>query len=455
MTLQTTSFDWLGSPLDLYAKLYPSPFSFFLYSSMTGHSNSRYSYMGCDPYLIFQSKGQAISVFSNEKWRHFSGNPLIEFEKLFNEESIRWKLSEQDFFSRGAVGYWGYDLKDFLETLPSKAEKEFDAPDSFWMFYKSIIVIDHRYSNYFIVGDPHETQKLYDKITNIISPASVTCDYTVSPSVSESDYIRSILSIKERIGAGDVYEVNLSQRFHIQFENDEPWRDFNIFRSLTEVSPAPFSAILKCLDFSVISSSPERFLKIRDRVAESQPIKGTRPCGLGFSEDEQNYLDLYTSDKDHAENLMIVDLVRNDLGRVSKAGSVAVKDLFKIEKFSTVFQMLSTISGTLNDDVSNMDVIRACFPPGSMTGAPKISAMKIIEELEPYKRGIYSGAIGYMGFDGNCDLSVIIRTLILLGQKGYFQTGGAVVWDSDPKKEYEECWDKARGILNALEKLKS
>lgn len=456
MTLQTTSFDWLGSPHELYAKLYPSPFSFFLFSSMHDHPNSRYSYMGYDPYMIFQSKGPAISFFANGKWNHFNGNPLVEFEKIFNEESSKWTFTEteQHYFSGGAVGYWGYDLKDFLEELPSKSAKEFDLPDSFWMFYQSFIVIDHHYDNYFIVGNLQETQKLIDKINSTITPATITCDYNISPSVSESEYINNILSIKESIGAGDVYEVNLTQRFHVQFKSNEPWRDFNIFRSLTEVSSAPFSAIIKSPEFSVISSSPERFLKIHDREIESQPIKGTRPCGNGFSEDEQNYLDLYTSDKDHAENLMIVDLVRNDLGRISKAGSIIVKDLFKIEKFSTVFQMLSTISGKLSDGVSAMDAIRACFPPGSMTGAPKISAMKIIEKLEPYKRSIYSGAIGYMAFDGSCDLSVIIRTLILMGEKGYFQTGGAIVWDSDPKKEHAECWDKAKGILNALEKLK-
>lgn len=456
MTLLTTPFDWLGSPHELYAKFYPNPFSFFLFSSMREHPNSRYSYMGCDPYLIFQSKGDSISVFTNDTWSHHSGNPLAEFEKIFNKESLKWKSSEtdHDYFSGGAVGYWGYDLKDFLETLPSKSVKEFDVPDSFWMFYKSFVVIDHWYGNYFTVGDVHETQKLHNKINSSIAPTAVTCDYSISSSMSEGEYLRSILSIKERIGAGDVYEVNLTQRFHLQFERNDPWRDFTIFRSLTESSPAPFSAILKCPEFSVISSSPERFLKIRDRVAESQPIKGTRPCGNGFSEDEHNYLDLYTSDKDHAENLMIVDLVRNDLGRVSKIGSVTVKDLFKIEKFSTVFQMLSTISGELNDNISLTDAVCACFPPGSMTGAPKISAMKIIEELEPYKRSVYSGALGYMGFDGTMDLSVIIRTLVLLGQRGYFQTGGAIVWDSDPTKEYQECWDKAKGILNALEKLK-
>lgn len=205
----------------------------------------------------------------------------------------------------------------------------------------------------------------------------------------------------------------------------------------------------------MISSSPERFLSLRDKSLESKPIKGTRPRRADFFEDEANYLDLLHSEKDRAENVMIVDLVRNDMGRVSETGTVKVPHLCIIEKYSTVFQMVSTIQSKLETGKDSTDAIRACFPPGSMTGAPKIRAMEIIEELEEFKRGIYSGALGYIGYDGDVDLSVVIRTLILHKDEGYFQTGGAIVWDSEPDKEYQECLDKAQGIINALEQLKN
>jgi len=451
-------FSWEGSIWKLYAQLYSCEYNFFLFSSLEDHSDSRFSYMGCNPCQLVRSNGNQNELLKDGETERLTANPFDLVQELLTKESRLFESEEfgSPIFNGGIVGFWGYDLKDLLERLKSEAKQTIEVPDALWMCYRAVIVWDHHSEKKYLVGDPNSVDELENKIHAEIKapekPASF--GYRVSKTVSAQDYTNKIESIKKSIAQGDVYEVNLTQRFELQFSGDDPWRDYWIFKSLAENSPAPFSALLKCRDFSVISSSPERFLKVESGHAESRPIKGTRPRGDSWDTDESNYLALYYSEKDRAENVMIVDLVRNDLGRVSETGSVQVKDLFRIEKFSTVFQMMSTVHSRLKNGCSPTEAIQSCFPPGSMTGAPKISAMNIIESLEPFKRGVYSGALGYMGFDGNCDLSVVIRTLIVKGNEGYFQTGGAIVWDSIAEEEYKECWDKARGILQALEDLK-
>jgi para-aminobenzoate synthetase component 1 len=450
-------FFWDASLLELYLKFYPQRDNFFLYSAL---SPARFSYLGCNPHMIFSSKRDQITVSSRQETEQFQGNPFDVFYRLL--QSSPWHvpvgentLGESCFFG-GAVGYWGYDLKDHLEVLPSSAEDDLDLPDSYWMFCDGLVVIDHEQGRKYLIGDSAAIAELEEIIhSDAVYSHEGGFDFALGASVSKNDYLKNISKIRKFIAAGDTYEINLSQRFHIDFTKRTARTDFDIFRSLTEVSPSPFSAILKCGDFSVISSSPERFLKVSHGMCESKPIKGTRPRHNDFHEDERRFLDLYFSEKDRAENLMIVDLVRNDLGRVSQAGSVCVENIFDIEKYATVFQMVSTISSKLDKGRTVMDAVKSCFPPGSMTGAPKIRAMQIIEELEGFKRGIYSGALGYIGKTGDLDLSVIIRTLIVRGNKAYFQTGGAIVWDSIAEAEYQECWDKAQGILRALDNLRS
>lgn len=412
--------------------------------------------------MTISAKKDTVLIHANGTVQNTQGNPFDVLRTLIAARNIDFKFDKNslgvNFFSGGAVGYWGYDLKDFLEKLPSSARDESDRPDAYWMLFDGLIVIDHFTDKYYLTGTEEAIDHLEQKMKKdpddrLLSPDDF--DYRIEAVTSKDSYLKKIGNIKECIANGDVYEVNLAQRFNIKIENKTEWADFKIFKSLVETSPSPFSAILKCGEFSVISSSPERFLSVRDGSIESKPIKGTRPRSSDFFEDEANYFDLLNNPKDRAENVMIVDLVRNDLGRVSETGSVQVPHLCRIEKYSTVFQMVSTIRSKLESGKDYMDAIKACFPPGSMTGAPKIRAMEIIEELEEFKRGIYSGALGYMGHNGDLDLSVVIRTLILKGDEGYFQTGGAIVWDSEPEKEYQECLDKAQGIINALEKLKN
>ena len=455
-------FSRSSSPLDLYSRLYPADQSFFLYSSLRTQENSRFSYLSCDPTVSIRIKNDKVIIEGRENTQSVQGNPFDIVNSYVTARDIEFQFDPNilgtNFFSGGAVGYWGYDLKDCLEKLPSSAQGEPSRPDAYWMLYDGLIVIDHMTNSYYFTGTKEAIDHLEQKIEKNQDGGldlQESFDYEVEAVTSKDSYLKKIGSIKEYIANGDVYEVNLAQRFNVKIKKSNAWTGFNVFKSLVEASPSPFSAILKFGEFSVVSSSPERFLSVRGNSMESKPIKGTRPRHADFFNDEAGYFDLLHSEKDRAENVMIVDLVRNDLGRVSETGSVHVPYLCTIEKYSTVFQMVSTIRSKLEAGYDYMDAVKSCFPPGSMTGAPKIRAMEIIEELEEFKRGIYSGALGYMGYRGELDLSVVIRTLILQDDKGYFQTGGAIVWDSEPEKEYQECLDKARGIIHALERLKS
>jgi para-aminobenzoate synthetase component 1 len=261
-----------------------------------------------------------------------------------------------------------------------------------------------------------------------------------------ASYSTAIARIKAYIASGDVYQVNLTQRFTAPL----PCPPYALYQRLRERSPAPFAAYLSFGAVQIVSSSPERFLTVRDRHVETCPIKGTRPRSADPVEDARLATELLTSEKDRAELLMIVDLERNDLGRVCTYGSVKVEKLWQLESHPTVHHLVATVAGTLRPEVDVIDCITACFPGGSITGAPKIRAMEIIDELEPHRRHIYTGAMGYLGFDGNADLNIAIRTLTCVGGRAYYHVGGGVVWDSQPSAEYQETLDKGRAMREAL-----
>jgi para-aminobenzoate synthetase component 1 len=296
---------------------------------------------------------------------------------------------------------------------------------------------------------------VYDKKTNFASRNFQSrlgnlVDIENAPALksnfSKEDYIKTIKKAKEYIRKGDIYQVNLSQRFESGL-NIEP---YELYLRLRGFSPAPFSSYLNFGDCIIISSSPERFLMKNGNYIETRPIKGTRPRSKDPLMDSINEKDLLNSPKDRAEHVMIVDLERNDLGRICEYSSIKPAEFVKLEKYSTVFHLVSTVSGTLRKDIDPIDCLMAAFPGGSITGAPKIRSMEIIEELEPVKRSVYTGAIGYISFDGNMDTSIAIRTIIAKGKKIYFQVGGGIVADSDPESEYEETLHKARGIMAAI-----
>jgi para-aminobenzoate synthetase component 1 len=268
----------------------------------------------------------------------------------------------------------------------------------------------------------------------------------ISSNFTKEEYCRTIERAKELIARGDIYQVNLSQRLKSNFDSDP----FELYLRLRSINPAPFAAYLNFDGFKIVSASPERFLKICGRDIETRPIKGTRPRGSNDIEDLLLKRQLLSSAKDSAEHIMIVDLERNDLGRISEYGSVKPTEFIILETYSTVHHLVSTVSGKLRNGVDIVDCLKNCFPGGSITGAPKVRSMEVIEELEPTRRGIYTGSIGYIDFCGNADLSIVIRTIVIKDKSAYFQVGGGIVADSDPEKEYQETLDKARALVEAV-----
>jgi len=361
----------------------------------------------------------------------------------------------------GVVGYIGYECgRSIVSSRPSLG-----LPDLAFDFYPWILATDRRTGETWLSVLDDEPEKVFAHVVERLrraeiestpSPSSSQRQLTLSYAIDRSDYLARVRTAQEHITAGDAYEICLTNQITVSpgLDRDAAWA---LYRALHENNPAPFGAILDLKDEAIIvSSSPERFLSVdaESRVVESRPIKGTRPRSADAAIDARLKDDLRTSEKDLAENAMIVDLVRNDLGRVCKFGSIVAPNVFRVESYATVHQLVSTISGELTDDHDAFDAVRAAFPPGSMTGAPKIEAMSILERLEPVERGVYSGAIGYFDVGGNVDLSVVIRTIVVRAHDGLttFSVGGAIVSDSIPETELEETDHKAAALIQALKR---
>lgn len=331
-----------------------------------------------------------------------------------------------------AVGYWGYDLRHHTERLSAKAQDHLHLPDMHVALFES-----QRSARRSEPGS---------ELRDAYYVTSVDRERTAEAAVSRAEYLQAIRKVKDYIAAGDCYQVNLSQRFSAPWSG-APWE---LYQRLREASPAPYAAYLDCGDHQILSSSPELFLKIRDGIVETRPIKGTRPRGATPTEDAALAQELLHSEKDRAELVMIVDLERNDLGRVCEFGSVRVPELMRLETYANVHHLVSTVRGKLRPEVGPLDCLRAAFPGGSITGAPKIRAMEIIDELEPCRRGVYTGAIGWVDGRGNAEWSIAIRTMTLKDGRAHFHVGSGIVADSDPEAEYEETLTKASGMLKAL-----
>jgi para-aminobenzoate synthetase component 1 len=347
----------------------------------------------------------------------------------------------------GAVGAFGYDLGQHLEKLPHRAEDDLDFPDLVLGFYDRLVSVDHQEQKASIVELADRTPKraiepgTYDEAFG-----GTSAELARGANFTRDRYLDAVRRAKDYIAAGDVYQVNLSQRFHARV--DAP--PFEVYRRLREISPAPYAAFLQFGRRAILSSSPEQFLELRGRALVTRPIKGTRRRSAQDDEDERLRQELHASPKDDAELAMIVDLERNDLGRVCEYGSVKVVQPKTLESHPTVHHLVATIEGKLRRGLGPVDVLKATFPGGSITGAPKIRAMEIIDELEPTRRAFYTGAIGALGFDGSMNLSIAIRTLLADGPDYFFQAGGAIVADSDPLAEYDETLAKAAAMARAL-----
>ncbi|MFH1230657.1 MAG: aminodeoxychorismate synthase component I [Planctomycetota bacterium] len=436
---------------DIYDYFYNRPYPFFLSSAMRHKSWGRFSFVGSDPFLVLKSKKNNISIEQNGKITHKKGNPLEELRKILNSYKVAYQNKPPIPFIGGGVGYLGYDLCHFIEELPNQAKDDLQFPDLYFAFYNQFFAIDHYAREVWEItldGNKQYTSNKYQSILNTqILNTSILSHRKLKSNFTKPDYLKSLKRIKDYIFDGDVYQVNLSQRFETTY-NKSP---LDLFMKLQQINPAPFSALLKPDNHqSIISSSPEMFLKVTNRQIETRPIKGTRPRGKTAAEDNRLKKELYHSIKDNAELSMIVDMERNDLGRVCKYGSVKVTQPKVIETYPTLHHLVSTVTGDLDKKYDLVDLIKATFPGGSITGAPKIRAMEIIDELEPTQRNVYTGAIGYIGFDGNMDLSIAIRIIMLNNNKAYYQVGGGIVADSDPEAEYQETLTKGKALLQAL-----
>jgi len=440
-------------------------------------AQARYSLVAANPFLIFKSFGSQCEITKSEirnpKSEIVFGNPWQMLDALMARFEL---LDEIDlpFPLGGAFGYWGYDLKNFTEPkLPRRAVNDLELPDCWVGFYDSLVVFDHQLGKVFIVSTglnpdgsrsercANEQMEFWKTILTQELPQSHRATEEnrnssslrlcasvakINSNLSREDFISTVERAQKYIRAGDIYQVNLSHRLEAKSE----LFGWEFFEKLSAVSPAPFSAFLDCGEFQLASSSPEQFLRMSGSQIITRPIKGTRPRDADPTRDAQLAYELQTSAKELAELVMITDLLRNDLGKVCEYGSVQVPELAKLEKFAQVQHLVSTIEGRLRNDMTHFAAFASCFPGGSITGAPKFRAMEIIDELEPISRGPYCGAIGYLGFNRESQLSIAIRTAICARGKIYFNVGAGIVADSIPEMEYEETLAKARGFFEAL-----
>jgi para-aminobenzoate synthetase component I len=440
----------LGSVREVFARVRQRAGATLLESSAIMTGMGRWSYIITDPAATLEARGSE-TIFQNETW----SDPFTALGTLLQRYKLEPANHRPDF-QGGFVGYLGYDLGRHLERLPNRTTNDLNWPEMRLHLADFVLAHDGLNQTWYAITLELPGFLNREKIWNDVlaqaqhgptEPAKFAASEPI-PLTQDETYLEQVKRALEYIRAGDIFQVNLSHRLEARFHGD-PWA---LYERLAERSPAPFSAYISGTDFTMVSASPERFLRLKHNTLEARPIKGTRARGSTPELDEIAKRELETSLKDRAENLMIVDLLRNDLGRVSKFGSVRTPDLFRLEAHGPVWQMVSTITGELREGLGLVDALRASWPGGSMTGAPKIRSMEIIEELEPVRRGPYAGSIGYFDFSGTMDLSIVIRTAMIdhARDRVLVQVGGGIVADSIPQLELEETYAKARAILECL-----
>ncbi len=441
----------------------------FFDSAMTHEALGRFSIVAFDPEITFLAKNGAVSIRGRENADIEPADPFDALDALL--ERYRMDYDGPLPFIGGAAGYFSYDMRHYLEKLSRGAVDDVGLPDCFFGIYDGSIIIDHEKGEVWVAaaGIFNDPEAWAAAVTAAVASGSCcgrtphglpqesagdrTEDGCASAGISgrlyanigKEEYIEAIGSIRDHIKAGDIYQVNMT----VRFEGDCSQAPIELYRRLRSINPAPFACYLDFDAGHVICSSPERFVRIRNGRAQTRPIKGTRPRGATAEEDLRYREELVGSEKDRAELLMIVDLERNDLGRVCKAGSVRVTELFALEEYASVYHLVATVEGELEDGIDAVGCLKAMFPGGSITGAPKIRAMEIIDKLEPTARGIYTGSTGYIGFNGHSDFNIAIRTIVLKDGRAYFQAGGGIVWDSEAESEYDELRCKADALMRA------
>jgi len=447
----------------------------FLLESVKGTSQiGRYSFVGSRPFRVFESKHDQIRIREGLYETLIQGNPFSELRRLLQETPMV-RMKGLAFFTGGAVGMIGYDAVHFLERIPRTARDDLQIPDLYFLFVDTVVVFDHVEREIILAHVPmlrrrpdaeEERVRAYNRgaeqlkalLQRVITPASKRAaqsdagpkDFTVAANMGKEDYMEMVRRAKAYIRAGDIFQANLSQRLTAEIGDLDPFR---LYKVLREINPSPFAAFMDFEGFQLVSSSPERLMRLHQRIVETRPIAGTRPRGRDAMGDQAMSAELITNEKERAEHIMLIDLERNDIGRVCDYGSVSVDEFMALEEYSHVIHIVSNVRGRLHEKKDLFDLIRAAFPGGTITGVPKVRCMEIIDELESVQRGPYTGSIGYLGFNGDMDLNIIIRTFVIKDGRAHVQVGAGIVADSDPEREYHETLHKADALLQALKVL--
>jgi anthranilate synthase component 1 len=460
----------METPVSAFRKIDDGRYSFLLESVEGGEKWARYSFLGSKPSVVVRSFDREVEIIRHGKTekRSFDRDPLEAINDILSAYKPVPDPNLPRFYG-GAVGFMGYDTVRFFERLPDRQKKGMGLPDVLFMITDTLVIFDNVTHMIKVVSNAHVDG---NSVTAAYREAAAKIDAIVKKlrgrvpgargrqkrkrkgksaqlksNFTQPQYEQAVLKAKEFIKAGDIFQVVPSQRF----ERSISVEPYEIYRALRLINPSPYMYFLRCGDATIVGASPEVMVRLEGQRIDLRPIAGTRRRGATEDEDRSLAEELLADPKERAEHIMLVDLGRNDVGRVSAAGSVQVSELMVIERYSHVMHIVSNVRGTLENGRDSFDVIRACFPAGTVSGAPKIRAMEIIDELEPTRRGPYAGAVGYFGFSGSMDTCITIRTLVIKGKTAYIQAGGGVVADSDPAAEYQETVNKAKAMMRAVE----
>jgi aminodeoxychorismate synthase component I len=472
------------TPLSALHALRPHGHPVLLESARVNERTGRCSYVTADPYLIFRSRGDTVDLHWTAapkgkygKRASLKRKPLLKLRELMaNYRTTR--LDGLPAFTGGAVGFFSYEFVHQFEKLPRNAQDDLGISEACFLFVDLVAAFDHLANKAWLIvnpgareqemgfrkPEPDQWGRLYDEAVERLkafagtlssaggrpAAARARTHLRLEPSLTQDRFESMVRRCKEYIAAGDIYQANLSQRFSVPARSLDPLRLYEVLR---EINPSPFAAYAEFGDLTIVSSSPERLVRLNGRVADTRPIAGTRRRGRDFDETAALTVELMTNEKERAEHIMLLDLERNDLGKVCSYGTVAVDELMVVEDYSHVIHIVSNVRGELAPGRDGFDLIRAAFPGGTITGVPKVRCMEIIDELEPVARGPYTGSLGYIANTGDLDLNIIIRTFVVKDGVAYVQTGAGIVADSDPSREYAETLEKAEALTKALEKL--
>ena len=465
--LVTEIYGDMDTPISVFKRMASEKECFILESIGNSLVTARYSFIGRNPFITFSGTGERIEIkYSGGRSESFKGKPMEELEKLINKFRAP-KLDDIPSFNGGAVGLFSYDIIRQYEDLPNVNEDDLGLPDMHFMFTDEIIAFDHVNQKINIIVNIHadgDIDREYeaaarrcDEMIAEMSDVSRLLKKESSPekkelrvesNMTKEEFCSKIERAKQYIADGDIFQVVISQRFSVETDIDP----FNVYRALRRINPSPYMYYLNFGDYQLVGASPEMLVRVENGIVQTGPIAGTRPRGKTVEEDIALEKDLLADEKEIAEYTMLVDLGRNDIGRVSEFGSVKVTRFKYVERFSHVMHIISDVEGRLRKDKTCFDALAATIPAGTLSGAPKIRAMEIIDELETKKRNAYGGAIGYISFNGNFDSCITIRTGVFKNGKAYVQAGGGIVYDSKPEMEYQESVNKASAVIKAIEK---